>query len=143
MSGAHESDQRLFSPSGNGLTPRDRDRILPVMGNLLGNAVKFYQPGDTVIVRAQLRVNDALVAVSDTTRVPREEWPNMFEAYRTIPGGPEKGRALAWACTSARASLTGTEADLGRERSWLWIDFLFHIAADLTEHIMAARATHP
>ncbi|PYR34314.1 MAG: hypothetical protein DMF93_23725 [Acidobacteria bacterium] len=63
----------------------DRDRVLQVLGNLLGNAIKFCDPGDTVTLRAELREKDVLIAVGDTgPGISREELPNVFEAYRTI-----------------------------------------------------------
>jgi signal transduction histidine kinase len=66
----------------------DRERLLQVVGNLLGNAIKFCAPGDTVTVHADIRDRDVLVAVSDTgPGIPREELPKIFEAYRTIPAG--------------------------------------------------------
>jgi len=63
----------------------DRDRILQVLANLLGNAIKFCETGDTITLRAERRDGDVLIAVSDTgPGIPRNELDKIFEAYRTI-----------------------------------------------------------
>ena len=63
----------------------DRDRILQVLANLLGNAIKFCEAGDAVTLRAEARDGDVLIAVSDTgPGIPRDELQSIFEAYRTI-----------------------------------------------------------
>jgi len=62
----------------------DRGRILQVLENLLGNAIKFCVAGDTVTLRAEVRDHDVLVAVSDTgPGIPQQELHSVFEAYHT------------------------------------------------------------
>jgi len=75
----------------------DRNRILQVMANLLGNAVKFCDAGDVVTLRAETQDRDVLISVSDTgPGIPQQELTNIFEAYRTVerPGQSKSGTGL-------------------------------------------------
>jgi PAS domain S-box-containing protein len=60
----------------------DRNRILQVFGNLIGNAVKFCRPGDTITVTCA-RTGDAIeVAVADTgPGIPPSVAAKIFEPY--------------------------------------------------------------
>jgi signal transduction histidine kinase len=63
----------------------DRGRILQVLANLLGNAIKFCEAGDSVTCRAGVRDGEVLVAVSDTgPGIPAEQLESIFEPYRTV-----------------------------------------------------------
>jgi PAS domain S-box-containing protein len=60
----------------------DRDRILQVFANLLGNAIKFCRAGDVITVRATLQKDGVCIDVSDTgPGIPKEEVPHIFEPY--------------------------------------------------------------
>jgi len=73
----------------------DRARILQVLGNLAGNAIKFSESGGSVTIRAEARDNEALVSVSDTgPGIPREEFENIFEPYRTVQAQGNRGTGL-------------------------------------------------
>jgi signal transduction histidine kinase len=55
------------------------------LANLLGNAIKFCEAGDTIVLRAETRDGDLLVAVSDRgPGIPADERQRIFEPYRTI-----------------------------------------------------------
>ena len=63
----------------------DRERILQVLANLLGNAIKFCQAGDSITLRAEDRGSEVLIAVSDTgPGIPPDQLQTIFEPYRTI-----------------------------------------------------------
>ncbi|MCY1019949.1 sensor histidine kinase [Pyxidicoccus sp. MSG2] len=60
----------------------DRERILQVLANLLGNAVKFTPAGGTVTVEARAEEGEVRVAVRDTgPGIPEDEQPRLFERY--------------------------------------------------------------
>jgi signal transduction histidine kinase len=60
----------------------DRDRVMQVLGNLVGNALKFTAPGGRVTLSAR-REGDAVVfAVADTgTGITPDDLPHVFEQY--------------------------------------------------------------
>jgi two-component system, chemotaxis family, sensor kinase Cph1 len=66
-------------------TPRleaDSERIIRVLSNLLGNAIKFTPEGGRVTVRAERRADDFSVVVADTgPGVPADHLPRVFERY--------------------------------------------------------------
>jgi signal transduction histidine kinase len=61
----------------------DRDRVLQVLSNLLGNAVKFTAPGGTVEVElARSTDQNVIVCVSDTgPGIAPDQVPFVFEKY--------------------------------------------------------------
>jgi signal transduction histidine kinase len=60
----------------------DAGRVLQVLANLVGNAVKFTEPGGTVAVRAEPSGHDVRFSVADTgPGIPAEHLPRVFELY--------------------------------------------------------------
>ena len=73
----------------------DRRRILQVLGNLLGNAIKFGEAGDSVTLRAEVRDRDVVVGVSDTgPGIPPDAIQDIFDPYRTVAGQSQGGTGL-------------------------------------------------
>jgi PAS domain S-box-containing protein len=60
----------------------DRERVLQVFANLLGNALKFCKHGDSVVVTANQRDSDVLFEVRDTgPGIPADHLLRIFEPY--------------------------------------------------------------
>jgi signal transduction histidine kinase len=60
----------------------DAGRILQVLANLVGNALKFTEPGGAVTVAAETRGGEVVFSVSDTgAGIPAEHLPHLFELY--------------------------------------------------------------
>jgi len=60
----------------------DRDRLLQVFDNLIGNAVKFTAPGGCITVGAALRDTDVLLWVGDTgSGIAIEDQPHVFDRF--------------------------------------------------------------
>jgi signal transduction histidine kinase len=60
----------------------DRDRMLQVFSNLIGNAVKFSPPGGRVEVEATESADAVVVCVRDNgPGIPSAELPNLFQKY--------------------------------------------------------------
>lgn len=73
----------------------DRERILQVMSNLLGNALKFTPEEGTVTVEAGVVAGEARVSVRDTgPGIPAEDQAHLFERYWQAPDATRKGSGL-------------------------------------------------
>lgn len=79
----------------------DRERLLQVLRNLLGNAVKFSPPDSTIRIAARKREGDVVVAVSDEgIGIPTDELDLIFEKFmqskktKTGAGGTGLGLAI-------------------------------------------------
>lgn len=76
----------------------DRERVLQVLGNLIGNAMKFTPRGGRIGVRTEARGDEALIAVSDTGRgIPAEALSRIFERYWQVGRASRAGAGLGLA----------------------------------------------
>jgi signal transduction histidine kinase len=64
------------------LVQADRDRIMQVLGNLVGNAFKFTAPGGRVTLSARPETDAVTFSVADTgSGIDAEDLPHVFEQY--------------------------------------------------------------
>jgi len=72
----------------------DPDRVVQVLSNLLGNAVKFTEAGGCVRVTAQSYGGEQWFAVTDTgIGIPLEHQPHVFDRFRQV-GRDRRGVGL-------------------------------------------------
>ncbi len=63
----------------------DRERVMQVMTNLLGNAIKFSSNDGSILVKAEVRDSELLVQVSDHgIGIPKEAIPHVFEKFYRV-----------------------------------------------------------
>lgn len=106
-------------PDESGSVLADRDRILQVFANLMGNAVKFTPPGGTIQVQAWLDGGrEICFRVSDTgPGIPPEHLPNLFtpfwQARETAALGTGLGLTVAKAIVEAHGGRISAASDPG------------------------------
>ncbi len=73
----------------------DEERILEVLENLVGNAIKFTPPGGTTTVGATEQSKELLLWVKDTgPGVPAEQLPHLFDRFWQGSKGDRRGAGL-------------------------------------------------
>jgi signal transduction histidine kinase len=76
----------------------DDRRIVQVMTNLLGNAVKFTDPGGRLVIRASVSPSGLVVAVEDTgIGIEPEALPRIFDRFWQVQSTPRRGSGLGLA----------------------------------------------
>jgi PAS domain S-box-containing protein len=97
----------------------DRDRILQVLENLVGNAVKFTPAGGEICVGAVAREeSEVLFYVADTGRgIPPDEVPHVFDRFwqsqRAGRSGAGLGLAIVKGLVEAHGGRIWVESTLG------------------------------
>jgi two-component system sensor histidine kinase GlrK len=81
------------------LLTMDTERMLQVLRNLLGNALKFTPRGGTVVISARSEEHTVIISVADTgPGIPNEHAAVIFDKFRQVPGSakvPGTGLGLA------------------------------------------------
>ncbi|WP_395853761.1 PAS domain S-box protein [Cystobacter fuscus] len=76
----------------------DRDRVLQILSNLLGNALKFTPAGGQISLRAAPMGSLVRFSVSDTgSGIAEEDLPHLFEPFWQAPAGRKQGAGLGLA----------------------------------------------
>jgi signal transduction histidine kinase len=94
---AQERGVALLLDACLGLPPVrcDRDRVVQVLVNLLGNTLKVTPPGGSVVVSVEAASGEMTFKVSDTgPGVPPDELPHLFQRYWRGSTAQYKGTGL-------------------------------------------------
>jgi PAS domain S-box-containing protein len=85
-------------PGGAPVVLADGDRILQVLSNLVGNAIKFTPDGGRVTVRMQADAEEVRVSVSDTgPGIRPEDLPRVFDRFWQARRADRRGAGLGLA----------------------------------------------
>jgi signal transduction histidine kinase len=119
----------------------DRDRLLQVFENLLGNALKFTKAGGRIEVGAVPRGNEVLFWVADTgAGIHGQDLPHVFERFWQRQGERHRGAGLGLpivkGIVEAHGGRVWVESTLGRGST-----FFFAIPAPRAEELRE-RARH-
>lgn len=73
----------------------DHDRILQVLSNLIGNALKFTPRGGAIILRAEKKENEVLISVTDNgPGIPEEKKLKIFDRFSQLGSDDRRGLGL-------------------------------------------------
>jgi signal transduction histidine kinase len=118
---ADEKHQRLHVAADRDIPPvsGDRDRILQVLSNLVGNAIKFTPREGVITLNAASADGEVLVSVEDTgPGIPASDVPHVFDRFwhtsRKQRGGAGLGLATAKGIVEAHGGRIGVETHPGR-----------------------------
>ncbi len=119
----------------------DRERVLQVLSNLLGNALKFTPAGGTIQLRAQREAELVCFSVSDTgPGVSAEQLPHIFDRYwqakRSGRLGIGLGLSIAKGIVEAHGGRIWAESASGAGSS-------FHFTLAAAEPAAATTAATP
>jgi len=103
----------------------DRDRVHQVLGNLIGNALKFTPSGGQVQIQVEAERGSVRIAVTDTgPGIPRGDLPHVFDrfwqAQRARDGGAGLGLAIARAIVEAHGGEIHAESEVGRGSAFVF-----------------------
>jgi two-component system OmpR family sensor kinase len=115
------------SPAGGLFARADPDRVRQVLFNLIVNALQSAPEGGRILLRAERRGGEIVVAVEDTGGgIPAADLPHLFDRfYRTAASktagvaGSGLGLAVAKAWVTAMGGRIGAESRVG-EGSRFW-----------------------
>lgn len=101
------------------LVHADRERVMQVLSNLVGNAIKFTPPNGTVRVSAERRGKEVRFAVSDTgPGIGPEHRARIFERFWKFEAQGNKGTGLglfiAKGIVEAHGGRIWVESELGK-----------------------------
>jgi signal transduction histidine kinase len=98
----------------------DRRRLLQVFDNLIGNAVKFTQPGGCILVRVAVKNEDVMFSVTDTgVGIAQDAVPHLFHRFwqattRARRLGAGLGLPITKGIVEAHGGRIGVESEVGR-----------------------------
>lgn len=86
----------------------DRDRILQVLENLVGNAIKFSPVGGTVTLRLHCNEDGCTIEVEDSgPGIPEDKMPFLFQRYWQAPDTASRGTGLGLSIARGLVELHG------------------------------------
>jgi PAS domain S-box-containing protein len=97
----------------------DRDRLLQILENLIGNAIKFSGPGGTITIGAARSEHEIAFWVADTgVGIASEDLPHVFDRFWQARKGGRRGAGLGLPIVKGLVEAHGgrvwVDSELGR-----------------------------
>jgi len=140
---AATKELKLDGMTSAGLQVRcDRERVLQILSNLVGNAIKFTPEGGSIFIEAQDSGHEARFSVRDTGQgISEEELPRVFDrfwqAQRKNRAGIGLGLSIAKGLVDAHGGRLWVESKLGAGTTFF---FTFPLAESVPEEVQNARS---
>ena len=118
LADAASVDLRLDLEPGVADVWADRDRVLQVFENLIGNALRYTKPGGRITAGAASHDGEVLLSVKDTgTGISAEELPHVFDRFwqarKTRRAGAGLGLQIAKGIVEAHGGHIWVESTVG------------------------------
>jgi len=112
----------------------DRERVLQILSNLVGNAIQFTPEGGSIFIAAQDTGHEVRFSVRDTGQgISEEELPRIFDrfwqAQRKNRAGVGLGLSIAKGLVEAQGGRLSVESTLGAGTTFF---FTLPLAAEIT-----------
>ena len=110
----------------DGVVMCDRERVLQVFDNIVGNAIKFSSPGDTVRLAVESSPDECTFSVRDAgPGIPQQQLPLLFDRFWTSPratagSGTGLGLAIARGIVVAHGGRIWVESAPGEGTSFFF-----------------------
>lgn len=82
-------------PDGDLHSNCDRERIMQVLANVIGNSIKFCDSGDSIVVTAARKAAGVEVTITDSgPGIAAADLPQVFDAYWSANENLQRGTGL-------------------------------------------------
>ena len=111
---------------GASMIPGDRERLLRVLFNLIGNAIRYTPRDGRIVLSAETRDDGVRIGVADQgPGIPEDERASIFTPFwqsnRRSPGGVGLGLAIAAAIVDLHGGDIQVDSEVGRGTTF-WIE---------------------
>ncbi len=140
---AATKDLKLDGMTSGGLRVRcDHERVLQILSNLVGNAIKFTSEGGSIFIEAQGTGHEARFSVRDTGQgISEEELPRIFDrfwqAQRMNRAGIGLGLSIGKGLVEAHGGRLWVESKLGAGTTFF---FTLPLAESVSGEVQSARS---
>ena len=116
---------RVLEPQGALTAHCDRERVLQVLSNLAGNAIKFTEDGGTVTLGAHQQAGEVVFRVADTgPGIAPENLSRVFDRFwqakETRLQGTGLGLAISKGIVSAHGGRIWVESEIGKGANFMF-----------------------
>jgi signal transduction histidine kinase len=128
----HHVELRTDPPEHECFVRADEGRLLQVLGNLVGNAIKFTPAGGRVVLSARPHEVEVVFSVADTgPGIPQEHLDHLFDRFWQARGSDRRGVGLGLAITKGIVDAHGGH---------LWVESVVGVGSTFSFAIPASAS---